>query len=252
MQFLVFQLVAPLAAWGDVAVGQTRGSRDAPGESALVGLLGAALGIRRDDEAAHAALRDGYAFAVGTIDPGALLRDYHTAQVPSRSDLKGRPQRTRRDELTVPKHQLNTILSTRDYRQGAAWLVAVQAVPGARWPLAALADALRRPVFVPYLGRKCCPTAAPMWPQPITAAHALGAIEAYRAALLARLAETADRRGRPRLEPPAAVQSLSWSDGIEAGIAAQTSAPRKDRVIRRRGWQFGDRTEHRATLAADH
>ena len=40
MPFLVFQLVAPLAAWGDVAVGQTRGSRDAPGESALVGLLG--------------------------------------------------------------------------------------------------------------------------------------------------------------------------------------------------------------------
>ncbi|HMR71125.1 MAG TPA: type I-E CRISPR-associated protein Cas5/CasD, partial [Rubrivivax sp.] len=121
MQFLVFQLVAPMAAWGDVAVGQYRGSRDAPGESALLGLLAAALGIRRDDEAAHAALRDGYAFAVGTVDPGSLLRDYHTAQVPSRGDLKGRPHRTRRDELAMPKHALNTILSARDYRQGGAW-----------------------------------------------------------------------------------------------------------------------------------
>lgn len=251
-EFLVFQLQAPLAAWGEPAVGEYRGSADRPGDAALLGLLGAALGLRRDDAEGCAALQVGCRFAVGVLASGALLRDYHTAQVPGRAELKGRPHATRADELAVPRHDLHTILSTRDYRQGAAWLVAVQAVPGARWPLAALADALRRPVFVPYLGRKCCPTAAPMWPQPITAAHALGAIEAYRAALLARLAETADRRGRPRLEPPAAVQSLSWSDGIEAGIAAQTSAPRKDRVIRRRGWQFGDRTEHRATLAADH
>ena len=96
MQFLVFQLQAPLAAWGDVAVGEYRGSREHPGASALIGLLGAALGVRRDDEAGHAALRDGYGFAVGTVATGHLLRDYHTAQVPGRSSLTGRPHRTRR------------------------------------------------------------------------------------------------------------------------------------------------------------
>ena len=85
MQFLVFQLQASLAAWGDVAVGEFRGSRDAPGASALVGLLGAALGVTRDDESAHAALRDGCLFAVGTVAGGHLLRDYHTAQVPGRA-----------------------------------------------------------------------------------------------------------------------------------------------------------------------
>ena len=233
MPFLVFQLVAPLAAWGDVAVGQTRGSRDAPGESALVGLLGAALGIRRDDDAAHAALRDGYAFAVATVNAGSLLRDYHTAQVPSRSDLKGRPQRTRRDELGVPKHLLNTILSTRDYRQGGEWLVAIQALPAAPHELTALAVALREPRFVLYLGRKSCPPAAPLAPLIIDAASAHAAINGWL--------KDAER--------PATLRSLAWGDGATAGVAAHLSTPRKDRLIRRKGWLFGDRTEHVALLA---
>ena len=88
MQFLVFQLCAPMAAWGDTAVGEHRGSRDLPGVSALIGLLGAALGLRREDEAAHAALRDHYRFAVGLVSSGQLLRDYHTAQVSGRAALK--------------------------------------------------------------------------------------------------------------------------------------------------------------------
>ena len=233
MRFLVFQLVAPLAAWGDVAVGQYRGSRDAPGESALIGLLAAALGVRRDDEAAHAGLRDGYAFAVGTVENGSLLRDFHTAQTPGRNDLKGRPHRTRRDELAVPKHQLNTILSTRDYRQGGEWVVAVQAMPGATHELSVLQGALREPRFVLYFGRKSCPPAAPLAPGIIDADSALEAIFGwFRAA-----------------GSSAKLHSLAWDDRTTAGTAAHLSVPRKDRLIRRKGWLFGDRTEHVALLA---
>jgi CRISPR system Cascade subunit CasD len=232
MQFLLFQLQAPLAAWGDVAVGQVRGSREHPGASALLGLLGAALGVLREDEAAHAALRDGCAFAVGTVCGGRLLRDYHTAQVPGRSDLKGRPHRTRRDELSLPRHDLNTILSTRDYRQEGAWAVAVQARSGATHSLDALAQALREPRFVLYLGRKSCPPAAPLAPRVVEAASAHAALAAYLAAA----------------DPPAVLRSLAWADGVEAGLAPDLSTSRKDRLIRRRGWQFGDRTEHLALL----
>ena len=235
MPFLIFQLQAALAAWGDVAVGEFRGSRDQPGASALIGLLGAALGVRREDEAAHAALRDGYRFAVGVVAAGQLLRDYHTAQVPGRTSLKGRPHHTRRDELNLPKHELNTILSTRDYRQNAAWAVAVQALPGAPHSLDALAAALREPRFVLYLGRKCCPPAAPLAPRLSDAESAHAALSAYLAAA----------------EPPATLRSLAWGDGMPAGVPAHMSAPRKDRLIRRQGWQFGDRTEHLALLAED-
>ena len=235
MQFLVFQLQAALAAWGDVAVGEYRGSRDHPGESALIGLLGAALGVRREDEAVHAALRNGYRFAVGVVAAGQLLRDYHTAQVPGRTALKGRPHHTRRDELNLPKHELNTILSTRDYRQNAACAVAVQALPAAPHTLADLALALREPRFVLYLGRKSCPPAAPLAPQVTEAESAHAAITAYLAAA----------------DPPATLRYLAWPDGMQAGLPAHLSAARKDRLIRRQGWHFGDRIEHLALLAED-
>ena len=235
MQFLVFQLQASLAAWGDVAVGEYRGTRDSPGASALVGLLGAALGLPREAEAAHTALCAGYGFAVGTLDEGHLLRDYHTAQVPGRAQLKRRPHHTRRDELNLPKHELNTILSTRDYRQGGAWVVAAQARGCAPHGLQALAAALREPRFVLYLGRKCCPPAAPLAPQVQEASSAHAAITTY-------LATT---------QPAAKLRKLAWADGVEAGLTEQLSTQRKDRLIRRLGWQFGDRTEHLALLAED-
>ena len=248
MQHLVFQLLAPLASWGGVAVGEYRGTHDYPGESALLGLLAAALGVRRDDEAAHAALRDGYGFAVGVLSTGTLLRDYHTAQVPGRAALKGRPHATRRDELAVPKRDLNTILSTRDYRQNAACLVAVQCRVNssgsqAPHPLEALAQALRTPKFVLYLGRKSCPPAAPLAPSVIESPSAQAAFAAYAQARAARLQALAVGTKLPE-EPLAPIVRLAWGDGVEAGAQPDLSVTRTDRVIRRKSWQFGDRIEH--------
>jgi CRISPR system Cascade subunit CasD len=239
--FLVFQLQGALASWGDVAVGEFRGTRDDPGAAALTGLLGAALGVDRGDDAAHAELRDGYGWAVGTLDTGTLLRDYHTAQAPGRSDLKGRPHRTRRDELTVPKPALNTILSTRDYRQNGGWLAAAQVREGAPHSLAELAAALREPRFVLYLGRKSCPPAAPLAPRVLTAESALAAMRGW-------LTTSAGHDGAGEAGEAPTLRRLSWADGVEAGVAPDLSMPRKDRLIRRRGWQFGDRAEHVALL----
>ncbi len=249
MEYLVFQLLAPLASWGEVAVGEFRGSHDYPGESALLGLLGAALGIRRDDEPAHAALRDSFGFAVGVLSPGCMLRDYHTAQVPGRVALKGRPHATRRDELAMPKRDLNTILSTRDYRQDAACLVAIQLKVAGKPPhtLHELACALRTPRFVLYLGRKACPPAAPLAPEVLDADSALVALQAYRRASTVRL-EALALGGRPPLEPLADIVRLVWGDGVHAGAAPDLSVARTDRVIRRKSWQFGDRTEHSKLL----
>ena len=253
MQYLVFQLLAPLASWGDVAVGEYRGSHDYPGESALLGLLGAALGVRRDDEAAQAALRDGYGFAVGVLSTGSLLRDYHTAQVATRSLLASQPHFVRRDELNVPKEKrrdhLKTILSTRDYRQNAACLVAVQCKVGYPAPhtLEALAEALRTPRFVLYLGRKSCPPAAPLAPRVLDAASAQEALAAYRQASLEGLQALADKTRLP-LEPLTEIVRLVWGDGVNAGADPDLSVARKDRVIRRKSWQFGDRNEHSKLL----
>ena len=146
--YLIFQLYGPLAAWGDIAVGETRPSSFAPAKSAVLGLVAAALGLRRPDptqdeilrqqwEARHVALAEGYGMAVKLTQPGLPMTDYHTAQVPSSGS--GRNKKvfaTRRDELTrLPRHDLNTILSRRDYRQDAYAAVALWARDGAPYSL---------------------------------------------------------------------------------------------------------------------
>lgn len=251
MEQLVFQLQAPLSSWGEPAVGEYRGTSDVPSQSALIGLLGSALGLEREDEAAHAALRDGYGWAVAQLDGGSLLRDYQTAQVPPRSALKGRPHATRRHELSVPKDDLGTILSTRDYRQNAVNLVALQprSTTSAPYALAALADALRRPRFVLYLGRKACAPGAPLWPQLIEADTAWDAFGNYRARFDAARQAAAKKSGTALLEALPPVGKVTFDDHVAAGLPCDLTTRRKDRLIRRRGWQFGDRNEHIALLS---
>lgn len=243
MNFLVFQLRAALAAWGEAAVGSQRGTANQPTHSAIVGLVGAALGVRREDEAAHVALRDGFGFAVATLDNGWLLRDYHTVQMPPRAALKGRPHASRRDELALPRHELSTILSVRDHRQGGAWLVALAAVGDVepRWSLEDLADALRRPKFLLSLGRRACPPETPLWPALLAADDAVAAFSDY---LVRHAQALAQMSNEDRVEPLPTLQRVSVDDSLRDIHDVCMTTLRKDRVIRREGWQFGDRAEH--------
>ncbi len=233
MDYLVFQLQAPLSAWGETAVGEFRPTANYPSESALLGLLAAALGIRREEEDAHAALRRGFGFAIGVLASGRLLRDYHTAQVPGRITLKNRPHNSRRDELNLPKDDLNTILSTRDYRQDAASLVAIQVRDGAPYTLSDVVQALAKPRFTLYLGRKACPPALPLNPQVISAENAQAALHDYRQKLVERSGETTP-----------AFERIVWGEGIESGMVHDLEVVRKDRLLSREHWQFGDRIEY--------
>lgn len=233
MDYLVFQLHTPLSAWGETAVGEFRPTANYPSESALLGLLAAALGIRREEEDAHAALRKGYGFAIGVLASGRLLRDYHTAQVPGRVALKNRPHHTRRDEFNLPKDDLNTILSTRDYRQDAASLVAVQMRDGAPYTLSDVVQALAKPRFTLYLGRKACPPALPLNPQIISVENAQAALHDYHKKLVERSSEIVP-----------AFERIVWGEGIESGMVHDLEVVRKDRLLSRGHWQFGDRIEY--------
>ena len=163
MDLLLFRLYGPMASWGEIAVGENRHTANYPSKSALLGLVGAALGIERDDEERQQQLQQGYTLAVEVLSAGQLLRDYHTAQVP---DSVGKfVYRTRRDELILGKERLGTILSSREYRSDALALIAIRALQNAPYSLEAIQDKLLRPVFHLYLGRKSCPLAAPLDPQ---------------------------------------------------------------------------------------
>ncbi|MGV7208444.1 type I-E CRISPR-associated protein Cas5/CasD [Oxalobacteraceae bacterium A2-2] len=249
METLVFQLYAPLSAWGDVAVGEYRPTANYPGRSAVLGLVGAALGITRDDDSAQAALRDQLRIVVGLLAEGRLLRDYHTAQVPGRADLKKRPHASRKDELSIPKRDLNTILSTRDYRQDAASLIALQlASDAAPYTLSQIAEALKRPKYVLYLGRKSCPPALPLHPCLFQDVDIKTSFLSYQEQLRQQYKE----KGGGDVSTLQPLRRIAWGDDAQAlqivGVAQDLSVPRKDQVITRSGWLFSDRTEHIAII----
>jgi CRISPR system Cascade subunit CasD len=151
MEHLVFTLSATLGAMGDLAGHERRGSWAWPGRSAVLGLCGAALGIRREEDFSSL---DTLGLAVAQYDAGAPLRDYHTVQTVPTVSVK-RPN-SRPQALRAAGQGLNTTITLRDYRVGVLYGVVLW---GAE--LESLRDALNSPVFTLYLGRKSCPLSAP-------------------------------------------------------------------------------------------
>lgn len=213
--YLAFTLTATLAAMGGPAGHERRGSETWPGRSAILGLLAAAQGIRRDGDFSRL---DELDLAVAVFDQGQHLRDYHTVQTVPTSAVK-RPQ-SRPEALTAAGLSVNTAISKRDYRCGSLYGVAI-------WGegLAEIEAALNEPVFTLYLGRKSCPLASPVGPRIM---RADGPVQAL---------------GRIKLPP--------WRSGAKATMLA-TSAPeipggssgiRYDRPIDRISWHFASRSE---------
>lgn len=135
MSTLLLRLAAPLQAWGLQSKFDRRDTQRAPTKSAVIGLLAAALGLKRDSERIPelaAQLR----FGVRIDRAGSLLRDYHTA-----ASLK------------------SAYVTHRYYLSDALFLVGLE---GEQALLIELETALRAPWFPLYLGRRSCPPTGPL------------------------------------------------------------------------------------------
>ena len=131
---LVLRLAGPMQSWGASSRFTRRSTEAFPTKSGLVGLLAAAQGRRRSDPVEDLAqLR----FAVRVDQPGQLLRDFHTAH---------------RGDTSMP-------LSYRFYWADATFGAFVE---GPDDMIEALAQAIVRPVFPLYLGRRSCPPTMPL------------------------------------------------------------------------------------------
>jgi CRISPR system Cascade subunit CasD len=238
-RFLVFRLYGPLAAWGDIAVGEQRPTTPHPSKSAILGLLAAALGIRRHEDDQHQSLADGYGYAVRVDAGGVLLRDYHTTQIPE-STSRLRHLRTRRDE-TQDRGNLYTVLSTRDYRCDGLYTVCLWQRGDAAPSPESLAEALRRPRLPLYLGRKSCPLALPLLAKCITAETFEAAFESYDA----EYSDAQKQFLQDRLSPLKATSpDYYWEDNAPTNKMPLHTTPRQDVPLSRRRWQFGKRNEH--------
>ncbi|MBW2333704.1 MAG: type I-E CRISPR-associated protein Cas5/CasD [Deltaproteobacteria bacterium] len=238
-EYLIFRLYGPMASWGDIAVGEVRPSYTHPSKSAILGLIAAALGISRDQESLHRQLAQGYGFAVRTDSIGTPISDYHTAQVPpSGTGRKRTIFATRRDEIvTLPREKLKTILSKRDYRMDALATVMIWERASPPYSLEKLAEALKYPGFVLYLGRKSCPLCLPMEAQVVAADTLLEALKKAKFADFVELCDLPDS-GRP---------ALYWEENANAGMQPQHTFERRDIPLSRKRWQFDVRREYHAS-----
>lgn len=251
---VVFRLEAPIAAFGDLTVGERRSSHRRPSASAILGLVASALGIGRTDPG-HEALAARWRIALRADHLGAPLADFHTAQTPPQK--RGRGYATRAAELAV-KTDLATIVSRRDHWTDAAFTVAL-------WPSAeptdspdaiAIAAALARPVWAPFAGRRACPLSRPLEARVIAADTVVAAFAGWDAAeAAARARAEAEGLALPthRVGTTYALDDDFGVGGPLASAAADLASDRReirrDRLVSRARWQYEPRGEILARAA---
>lgn len=170
--YLILKLEGVLQAWGRESFEGLRPSELFPGRSALLGLIGACLGIDRLDQKSQQALALSLSFAV-RVDPsycketGKLIAsqkmtDYHTVKE-ARVDYQG-----------LKAHE--TIQTWREYWQDAKYTVAIWNTPNATTLLSQVKAALQNPIYTPVLGRRSCALSRPLFECEVTAQNSLEAL----------------------------------------------------------------------------
>ena len=132
MSTLLLRLAAPLQSWGIDSKFDIRRTGREPSKSGVIGLICAALGIKRDDDdmvSQLATLR----FGVRVDKEGHFVRDFHMVR-----PKKGEPY-----------------VTNRYYLADAEFLVGFESVDEEL--LKKIEYALLNPVFPLYLGRRSCP-----------------------------------------------------------------------------------------------
>ena len=137
MSTLLLRLAAPMQSWGTDSRFDTRKTDRIPSKSGVIGLLAAALGLKRDADLTQL---NELSFGVRVDREGQLLRDYHTA--------------------INPRNRKSPYVTKRYYLSDAVFLVGL-ASDDTEF-LRTLEHALNNPVFPLFLGRRSCPPTLPL------------------------------------------------------------------------------------------
>lgn len=153
---LILRLEAPLMAFGDVAVDAIGPVRDLPSASMLTGLLGNALGFRREEGTRLARLQERLIFGCRLDRRGERFTDFQTVQL----DAGDRAWSTH-GRVETRAGGANTYRSphirSRDFDADASAIVALRLADAEQAPtLDDLARALDEPARPLFLGRKPC------------------------------------------------------------------------------------------------
>lgn len=131
---LVLRLAGPLQSWGTDSRFENRRTEKLPTKSAVVGLLTAALGRSRDADVSDLA---SLKYGVRIDQPGTVITDFHTAH-----------------------SSKSSYITNRDYLSDAKFVVAVEGEDEKL--MDELAEAVKKPAFPLFLGRRSCPPDLPL------------------------------------------------------------------------------------------
>ncbi|BAQ23879.1 type I-E CRISPR-associated protein Cas5/CasD [Streptococcus troglodytae] len=133
MKTILLKFAGPLQSWGTSSHFETRHTDFYPSKSAVIGVIAASLGYRRNEDEKIKKLNE-LDFAVRLDQQGNLLRDWHIAK----SDKRKGPYTT-----------------NRYYLEDAVFVVAISHQDHAFMQM--IEDGLRSPYFQPFMGRRACP-----------------------------------------------------------------------------------------------
>lgn len=136
MKTLTIKLTAPLQSYGNEATFNRRTSFHCPSKSAVIGMITAALGYRRQD--CRISNLNQLKFAVRVDQPGKTLIDFQTVEYNSKKSRK---------------------VTYRNYLQDAVFVVAIS---GANEQIQKIDTALHHPKFQLFLGRRSNVPAGPL------------------------------------------------------------------------------------------
>ena len=136
MKTILLKFSGPLQSYGTSSHFQTRYTDYYPSKSAVLGLLAACLGYRRDEEEKLRELST-LKFAVRIDQQGGLLKDYHIAM-------------TDKEIVEIPQ----TYVTNRYYLEDALFVVALS---GMDELIDTLTKAIKSPYFQPFMGRRSLP-----------------------------------------------------------------------------------------------
>lgn len=129
MSTLLLRLAGPMQAWGTESQFEIRKTNREPTKSGIIGLLAAAMGLRRDEPLDQLAQLH---FGVRVDREGVLLRDFH-----------------------MVCGERNSYVTTRYYLSDAVFLVGVSREDDSF--MQQLLESVTHPAFPLFLGHRSCP-----------------------------------------------------------------------------------------------
>lgn len=140
MKTLLLKFAGPLQSWGTNSNFETRQTDLYPSKSAIIGLIAASFGYRRDQDEEIRKLND-LKYAVRIDQAGNLLRDYHTAR---KYKANGDFERT--------------YVTNRYYLEDAIFIVAISHEDEDF--IENIYQNIKNPYFQIFMGRRSCPVSA--------------------------------------------------------------------------------------------